>query len=104
MCGIGRSRPGVPAASVRTPIMPLSGSCPACGKRHKAPDRLAGRTVSCLNCGQSFPIPAADLEDAAATLLDEDEPAAPAPAEAEPEPVYRPADAPAPRPGRARAG
>jgi RsiW-degrading membrane proteinase PrsW (M82 family) len=77
--------------------MPVSATCPACGKRHKAPDRLAGRTVSCLNCGQPFALPQADLEAAAAALLDSDEPAEPAPLRAEPADIYEPAAAP-PRP------
>src|SRR5947209_10436342 len=53
--------------------MTISAKCPACGKGHKAPDKLAGRTVSCLACGKPFRIPAAALES--------EEPAGPAPAE-----------------------
>src|SRR5438876_2186410 len=75
------------------PIMSISASCPACGKRHKAPDRLAGREVSCLSCGQSFTIPQPDVEDAAAAVLEAGEPAETAPSEAEPEPSYEPAPA-----------
>jgi RsiW-degrading membrane proteinase PrsW (M82 family) len=59
--------------------MPISVKCPACGKGHKAPDKLAGRTGSCLGCGKPIVIPPIDLEAAAAALLDAAEPAAPIP-------------------------
>jgi RsiW-degrading membrane proteinase PrsW (M82 family) len=77
--------------------MPIAATCPACGKGHKAPDKLAGRTVSCLNCGRPFTVPPPDLEAAAAALLDADGPAEPAPPRAEPQRPAEPA-AVAPRP------
>jgi RsiW-degrading membrane proteinase PrsW (M82 family) len=68
--------------------MPISVNCPACGKRHKAPDKLAGRTVACLACGQPILVPQPDIEAAAAALLDADEPAErPEPADETPEPT-----------------
>lgn len=78
--------------------MPLLATCPACGKRHKAPERLAGRTVSCLNCGQPFTVPPPDLEAAAVALLDADEPAAAAPRPAAPQRTYEPAEVAPPPP------
>src|SRR3954447_20161074 len=87
---------------VRTPTMPLVASCPACRKRHKAPDRLAGRTVSCLNCGQPFTVPAPDLDEAAAALLTADEPAETAEAEPGPTRSCEPPDDAPPRPAPKR--
>lgn len=43
--------------------MSIPFACQACGKRFKADDRLAGRTVACPNCQQPVSIP--DPEDAA---------------------------------------
>jgi RsiW-degrading membrane proteinase PrsW (M82 family) len=78
----------------------IAANCPACGKGHKAPEKLAGRTVSCLSCGKPFTIPAPDLEAAAAALLDDDV----APAESahvpEPEPADEPVAIAPPRPKR----
>jgi RsiW-degrading membrane proteinase PrsW (M82 family) len=71
--------------------MPISAKCPACGKGHKAPDKLAGRTVSCLGCGKPFPVPQPDLE-AAAAALNAKEPAAPT--RAEPARFHKPVPAP----------
>src|SRR5438270_8554486 len=65
--------------------MPVSVKCSACGKGHKAPDKLAGRTVSCLGCGKPLVIPPIDLEAAAAALLEAEEPAARTPSRPEPE-------------------
>jgi hypothetical protein len=84
------------------PIMPISASCPTCGKRHKAPDRLAGREVACLSCGQPFTIPQSDVEDAAAALLEAGELAETAPPDAEPEPTYQPASSTPQRPAPKR--
>ncbi|HEX4588750.1 MAG TPA: PrsW family glutamic-type intramembrane protease [Gemmataceae bacterium] len=81
--------------------MPISVKCPACGKGHKAPDKLAGKSVSCLNCGQPFAVPVPDLEAAAAAVLDSDgppsgPPSPPEPAEGGPPEIVEPT----PRPRR----
>jgi RsiW-degrading membrane proteinase PrsW (M82 family) len=65
--------------------MPISITCHGCGKRLKAKDSLAGRTVACPSCGTKLVIDSAD--DIAAALLRDDaepqaaEPEAPAPSE-----------------------
>jgi hypothetical protein len=69
--------------------MPISLTCSGCGKRLKAKDTLAGRTVPCPACGAELTIGSA--EDAAAALLLGD--AAP-PAESEAPP---PDDVPPPK-------
>jgi protease PrsW len=77
--------------------MPISLTCPACGRRLKANDALAGRRLPCPACKADIEVPAAPpVEDAAAALLlSGDEPAAtparpPSPAP-EPKPVPAPA-------------
>ncbi len=37
--------------------MPITILCPTCGKRLKAPDDAAGRTVKCPGCGESMALP-----------------------------------------------
>ncbi len=47
---------------VRTvPVMPIDATCPACQKRYKLKDELAGKSVKCSNpdCRQPFPVPGA---------------------------------------------
>src|SRR3954447_22581242 len=61
--------------------MPISAKCPACGKGHKAPDKLAGRVVARPRCGPPFTIPEPTAELAPA----------------DPEPTYQP-EAVEPRP------
>jgi RsiW-degrading membrane proteinase PrsW (M82 family)/DNA-directed RNA polymerase subunit RPC12/RpoP len=51
--------------------MAISLVCPGCGKRLKAKETLAGRTVPCPGCGHKLLIPAA--EEAAADILLQDE-------------------------------
>jgi RsiW-degrading membrane proteinase PrsW (M82 family) len=83
--------------------MPISIICHGCGKRLKAKDSLAGRTVGCPSCGTKLVIDSAD--DIAAALLSDDaepqadEPDGPPPSEEaaperEPEPPRRRAAAP----------
>ena len=83
--------------------MPISVTCPGCGKKLKAKDSLAGRTAPCPACGAKLVIGSAD--DIAAALLRDD--TEPEPAEAEtsapPEdaaPARRIADAPRRSPTR----
>src|SRR5262245_9059912 len=60
--------------------MPISIECPACGRRLKANDALAGRRLPCPNCRDEVEVPApANAEDAAAALLLGSDAAAPAP-------------------------
>src|SRR5947207_2449512 len=61
-----RQRPG-PCGS---PLMPISLTCTGCGKRLKAKDSLAGRTVPCPHCGVKLVIGSAE-DVAASMLLDE---------------------------------
>jgi len=49
--------------------MPISITCPSCGKRLKAKDSLAGRSVSCPSCHQKLVIPASK-EKAGTYLLE----------------------------------
>src|SRR5207244_9532955 len=65
---------------------PISITCPACAKKLKAKDSLAGKTVACPGCGQKLVIP--QPEEAAASFLLEEEttPEAPPPP---PSPVQR---------------
>lgn len=45
---------------VRTvPVMPIDATCPACQKRYKLKDELAGKSVKCSNpdCRHPFPVP-----------------------------------------------
>lgn len=74
--------------------MPISLQCPACGRRLKANDALAGRRLPCPACKTEIEVPAAPpVEDAAAALLlAGDEPADSAP------PPPAPAPAPEPKP------
>jgi hypothetical protein len=58
--------------------MPISITCTGCGKRLKARDSLAGRTVPCPGCGTKLTI--GSVEDAAAAMLLDDQ----APEAAEP--------------------
>jgi hypothetical protein len=85
--------------------MPISLLCPACGRRLKANDNLAGRRLPCPGCRAEVQVPGPPVEDAAAALLlSGDEPAetpAPAPPAAAPEPKPVPA-APVPRRGPVR--
>jgi RsiW-degrading membrane proteinase PrsW (M82 family) len=94
--------------------MPISITCPGCGKRLKARDELAGKVLPCPHCKQ--PVHVAQPEDEIANLLLQDgEPAeAPSPPEPEPEPETgaaeerpapvrrQPRPAPVPPPARAR--
>jgi RsiW-degrading membrane proteinase PrsW (M82 family) len=73
--------------------MPISVACPACGKKLKAPDALAGKTAPCPGCRAKVQVPAS--EDAVADfLLGSEEPGeSTAPAEEtseEPPPKPRP--------------
>jgi RsiW-degrading membrane proteinase PrsW (M82 family) len=77
--------------------MPLSVTCPGCGKRLKAPDALAGRRLPCPNCKEPVQLPAAAEEDAAAYLLAGDADAPPSEQHEEPPP-----EAPEPAPPRRR--
>jgi RsiW-degrading membrane proteinase PrsW (M82 family)/predicted nucleic acid-binding Zn-ribbon protein len=43
--------------------MPISVTCTGCNKRFKGPDRLAGKTVGCPNCGARLSIPAPEEEE-----------------------------------------
>jgi RsiW-degrading membrane proteinase PrsW (M82 family) len=81
--------------------MPISIECPACGRRLKANDALAGRRLPCPSCRSEVEVPApASAEETAAALLLESDAAAPAapPPEYTPMPVPA-APAPASRPG-----
>ncbi len=57
--------------------MPISLTCSACGKRLKAPDQLAGKTLPCPACREKVCIPATEEEAAISSLLKDDPPAAP---------------------------
>ncbi len=50
--------------------MPIAVSCPACGKKHQAPDHLAGRPVRC-NCGATLTVPAATTFAPVASIFDD---------------------------------
>ena len=87
--------------------MPISITCDGCGKRLKAKDSLAGRTVGCPSCGTKLLIGSADDVAAAALLGDDAEPPAdeaeaPAPRESVAPPKR--AVEPAPRRAPAKAG
>jgi RsiW-degrading membrane proteinase PrsW (M82 family) len=70
--------------------MPISITCPGCGRRLKAPDSLAGRRLPCPACKSQLVVPQPPAEDtAAALLLGDDHPA---------EPVSPPSPPPAPVP------
>ena len=47
--------------------MAISGECPSCGKKIKAPDSAAGRRAKCPHCGKTIKIPEAvhDAEEVA---------------------------------------
>jgi RsiW-degrading membrane proteinase PrsW (M82 family) len=64
-------------------LMPISITCHGCGKRLKAKDSLAGRTVPCPSCGTKLVIDSAD-DIAAALLRDDAEPQAGEPEAAAP--------------------
>src|SRR5215510_12549026 len=51
--------------------MAITVICAGCGKRLKAKDSLAGRTVNCPNCGQKLVIKPSE-DDVAALLLDQE--------------------------------
>jgi RsiW-degrading membrane proteinase PrsW (M82 family) len=81
--------------------MPISVTCTSCNKRFKGPDRLAGKTVGCPNCGARLSIPAPEEEDQPPVYdLEAEPPAAkprpqtPAAPESE---AYEPVAPPAPR-------
>lgn len=59
--------------------MPISITCTGCGKKLKAREALAGRTVACPGCGAQLTIPQAVVEEPATYQLAE-----PAPEPAEP--------------------
>lgn len=42
--------------------MPISVTCPGCGKRLRAKDSLAGRSVACPSCRQKLIVPSTDRE------------------------------------------
>jgi RsiW-degrading membrane proteinase PrsW (M82 family) len=66
--------------------MPIVVACSGCGKRLKAPDTFAGKTVSCPSCKQKLQIPeAGDEESATYVLQDAPVPAPPPPPPARPE-------------------
>ena len=64
--------------------MPISITCPGCGKRLKARDELAGKVLPCPHCKE--PVHVAQPEDEIANLLLQDERPAEAPSPPEPEP------------------
>src|SRR5207237_806998 len=66
--------------------MPISITCHGCGKRIKAKDTLAGRTVPCPGCGVKLVIGSAE-EVAAALLLEDAPPQTPEPKAPPPEAV-----------------
>lgn len=41
--------------------MPITASCGNCGKTYQAPDRMAGKSVRCKQCGEIFRIDAGDV-------------------------------------------
>jgi hypothetical protein len=51
-------------------IMPILVSCPACGRKHQAPDNLAGRPVRC-NCGATLTVPAAATTAPVPSIFDD---------------------------------
>jgi RsiW-degrading membrane proteinase PrsW (M82 family) len=59
--------------------VPISVSCPACGQKHKAPDRAAGRTLKCRSCGGPILVPDAALDPGDFLLGREEEPTPSAP-------------------------
>src|SRR5262249_34722038 len=63
------------------PLMPIAVTCAGCGKKLKAKENLAGRTVACPNCGKQVTIPQAEPPEDATYKVAE-----PSPAEAAPEP------------------
>jgi RsiW-degrading membrane proteinase PrsW (M82 family) len=81
--------------------VPLSITCPACGKRLKARDELAGKVLPCPNCKEKVQVP--QPEDAIADLLLQSEGPAEAPPEPDPEPEPEAVEErPAPAPRRPR--
>jgi RsiW-degrading membrane proteinase PrsW (M82 family)/DNA-directed RNA polymerase subunit RPC12/RpoP len=56
--------------------MPISVTCAHCGKRLKAREELAGKTLACPNCKEKVLIPAAE-EDIAGYLLQDEPPPSP---------------------------
>lgn len=54
--------------------MPISVSCPECGKGLKAPDALAGKKAKCPGCGAVVPIPMAVVD---AEVVDDEPPPLP---------------------------
>ena len=79
--------------------MPISITCPACGKRLKAKDELAGRVLPCPNCKQDVTIPEPGDEVAGYLLAPEPPAEPPGP----PEPPSEPeASEPEPAPARRR--
>ncbi len=70
--------------------MPISLSCPTCGKRLKAPDEAAGKTVTCPKCSCRMTLPTSEPVPRSRTVV---RPVVPEERE------YEPADEP-PRPSR----
>lgn len=60
----GASRP----TSATVPVMPIDATCPACQKRYKLKDELAGKSVKCSNpdCRKAFAVPGVTASAAAA--------------------------------------
>ena len=48
--------------------MPIEIKCDSCGKRYRAPDKAAGRRVTCKSCGKTIPVPAAQEDDVLAAI------------------------------------
>jgi RsiW-degrading membrane proteinase PrsW (M82 family) len=57
--------------------MPISVTCTSCNKRFKGPDRLAGKTVGCPNCGARLFIPPPEDDEAPVYDVAADPPAVP---------------------------
>ncbi len=77
--------------------MPISVTCPGCGKRLKAKDTLAGRTVACPSCRQKLVIPSPEHEPAYSLEADAVSPEAPSSDHHEPEPESPPTRASRPK-------
>jgi RsiW-degrading membrane proteinase PrsW (M82 family) len=55
--------------------MPITFACPACGKKVRAPDTLAGKERPCPGCGARLTIPAAEEEAPTYSVEPEEKPA-----------------------------
>src|SRR5437879_5760857 len=77
--------------------MPISLPCPGCGRKLRAPDKLAGKTVACPHCAAKLTLPALE-EEAAGYLLQDEPPAAAKPPEPEPATLMAPQPERPPKP------